>query len=360
VLYAGWILANSLSFETNSDISISSIIRTDDQLILISELPSPTRQGFIFSGWYADENFNSRISEDIVLESSIVIYAKWLKMLQIQFNTNGGTALNNIQIREDFTLASNDLPQPARTGYTFLGWYYDAQFSRRVQGNLNINDDSTLFARWVINATSISINDSQKGLEIEESHNLVATIFPIEARSQALVWSSSNTSVATVDSTGRVTARGHGIATITAQTANGVQVTSRIITRFKISDRVLNEVEPNNFRSSADVVTFNGTTIRGRISSRTDVDYFRITIPQDVRVVVIIIPQYRVDVPYYLAGLFSTSGDLYTSSLPTRTSDALYISTRFTGSGSLFLAILYDNGYPYSNGGNYSAYIYWE
>jgi len=360
VIYAGWILANELSFETNSELSIPSIIRTDDEPILLSDLPSLSREGFIFNGWYLDQNFNTKVSEDIILESNVVIYAKWIQMYQIQFNTNGGSSLNTIQIREDLVLASNDLPQPTRTGYTFLGWYYDAQFSRKVQENIEINDDSILYARWVINVTSITLNDSEKGLEIGESYNLVASIFPIEARSQGLTWSSSNTSVATVDSTGRVTARGHGIATITARAANGVQVTSRIITRFKISDRVLNEFEPNNFRSSADFVTFNGTTIRGRISSRTDVDNFRITIPQDVRVIVVIIPQFEVDIPYYLAGLFSTSGELFTGSLPTRTNDALYISTRFTGSGSLYLTILYNSSSPYSDGGNYSAYVYWE
>jgi uncharacterized repeat protein (TIGR01451 family) len=65
---------------------------------------------------------------------------------------------------------------------------------------------------------SISLNKSNTNLTIEDSETLIATTTPAGI---SVKWSSSDTSVATVDSNGKVTAIGAGTATITATTADG-------------------------------------------------------------------------------------------------------------------------------------------
>ena len=66
--------------------------------------------------------------------------------------------------------------------------------------------------------TSLSLNKSNLALHPGNSEKLVATVEPSDA---TLVWSSSNTSVATVSSDGTVTAAGNGTASITVSATDG-------------------------------------------------------------------------------------------------------------------------------------------
>ena len=64
---------------------------------------------------------------------------------------------------------------------------------------------------------SISLNKTKLVLNKGQSETLTATVKPDDATDKAVTWSSSNFSVATVDSNGKVTAIGGGNATITAK-----------------------------------------------------------------------------------------------------------------------------------------------
>ena len=72
-----------------------------------------------------------------------------------------------------------------------------------------------------VDVTSVQISEDNVVLYAGNSHQLSAMVKPDNATDKTLTWVSSNTAVATVDSTGLVTAKGIGIATITATAANG-------------------------------------------------------------------------------------------------------------------------------------------
>lgn len=71
------------------------------------------------------------------------------------------------------------------------------------------------------NITSISLNKTNCNLQMGDSEKLVATLLPNTVRLQDVVWTTSNTSIATVDSSGKISAVGIGTATITATSVNG-------------------------------------------------------------------------------------------------------------------------------------------
>lgn len=69
--------------------------------------------------------------------------------------------------------------------------------------------------------TGISLNTSTLALNTNGTANLTATVSPSNASNKAVTWKSSDTTVATVDSNGKVTAKGPGSATITVTAADG-------------------------------------------------------------------------------------------------------------------------------------------
>ena len=68
---------------------------------------------------------------------------------------------------------------------------------------------------------SVSLNKSSTSLQVGNTETLTATVNPSNATNKAVSWSSSNTSVATVNSNGMITARADGTTTITVTTADG-------------------------------------------------------------------------------------------------------------------------------------------
>jgi uncharacterized protein YjdB len=68
---------------------------------------------------------------------------------------------------------------------------------------------------------SVAMKSSSMTLEKGNSRTFIATIRPVDATNQGLKWTSSDTSVATVDSDGEVSARGRGMTTITVTSDDG-------------------------------------------------------------------------------------------------------------------------------------------
>ena len=76
-------------------------------------------------------------------------------------------------------------------------------------------------------ATGISLNRTSATLTTKgQTLQLTATVTPDNATNKSVTWTSSNTAVATVSSTGLVTAVANGTATITATTADGSNKTA--------------------------------------------------------------------------------------------------------------------------------------
>ena len=80
-----------------------------------------------------------------------------------------------------------------------------------------------------INPLLISLSQTRLNLNINESRVITATVRPENATNKNITWSSSNTSIATVDSNGKVTAKGSGTAIITARAVNGVKAQCTVV-----------------------------------------------------------------------------------------------------------------------------------
>lgn len=88
--------------------------------------------------------------------------------------------------------------------------------------------------------SSISLNVTSKTLSINETLKLTATVAPSDATNKSVTWTSSNTSVATVDANGTITAKSKGNAVITVTANDGSNVSA------KCTVNVLGTININN------------------------------------------------------------------------------------------------------------------
>jgi uncharacterized repeat protein (TIGR02543 family) len=97
-------------------------------------LPTPTRTGYTFSGWYSDAGLSSKIGDAGASYSptgtslALNAYAKWTaNTYSVTYNYNSATG-GDRPVIDSFTTGGTaiTLPTPTRTGYTFAGWYFDA------------------------------------------------------------------------------------------------------------------------------------------------------------------------------------------------------------------------------------------
>lgn len=75
--------------------------------------------------------------------------------------------------------------------------------------------------KCVIPVEGVSLNRTSVTIKKGKTYTLKANIYPSDATIKDVTWTSSNTSVATIDSNGKITAKKKGTATITCKTKNG-------------------------------------------------------------------------------------------------------------------------------------------
>ncbi len=95
------------------------------------------------------------------------------------------------------------------------------------------NAAAVLGEQTKIEVTGVTLNKSSLALTEGGSETLQATIQPSNATTKTVTWSSSNTSVATIDSNGKVTAVKAGTATITAASNNGKKASCTVTVSAK-------------------------------------------------------------------------------------------------------------------------------
>ena len=117
-----------------------------------------------------------------------------------------------------------------------------------------------------VHATSIALNMTSAEMSVGETMLLTTTIQPSNATNNAVTWSTSNGAVAIVNNNGLVAAVGPGVATITATTADGsnLSATCDLIVKQLVESLYLNEssaelAKGETLQLSATVLPANAT-----------------------------------------------------------------------------------------------------
>ena len=115
-------------------------------------LQTPSKTGYNFVGWYADETFSEKVEK--IAKGTLgrkKFYAKWTPAVyNIEYELNGGE--NNSLNPLTYTIESENivLQTPSKEGYVFFGWYLDKTLTKKVE-NIAVGSygDKRLYAKWL-------------------------------------------------------------------------------------------------------------------------------------------------------------------------------------------------------------------
>jgi len=130
-------------------------------------LPTPTRDGYTFNGWYTSASGGTQVTEDTIVKTAYhhTLYAHWTaNTYTVTFDANGGSvSLENKPVTYHGTYGT--LPTPTRDGYTFNGWYTSASGGTKVESSTTVTTASnhTLYAQWTVNSYTVTFNANGGG-----------------------------------------------------------------------------------------------------------------------------------------------------------------------------------------------------
>ena len=117
----------------------------------LASLPTPTRTGHKFEGWFTAETDGDEVTLSTVFSEDTTIYAKWMPIYIVTFTyttPNGSTitvATDTVSIGG--TLSS--LPTPnTRIGYAFNGWFMEETGGEQVTTSTVFTQNTTIYAHW--------------------------------------------------------------------------------------------------------------------------------------------------------------------------------------------------------------------
>lgn len=151
-------------------------------------LPTPTRSGYSFDGWYTSSSGGTKITSSTTFNgtSNIILYAHWTATphnVKITFDANGGSTSQSSKTIAAGTYLTG-LPTATRSGYTFLGWTLgrvdpnsSATQSAMVvgEGTVSFDEDTTLYAYWRKDISSYIVTFNASGGSVSTSTKTVTS-----------------------------------------------------------------------------------------------------------------------------------------------------------------------------------------
>ena len=146
------------------------------------ELPTPTRDGYVFAGWFTDDAEPEEIKSTTIVTKtgSHTLYARWATAstkYTITYDANGGSGAPASQIKgvnESITLSTTI---PTRTYYTFKNWNTKSDGSGKAYeagATYSTNANLKLYAQWYGISVTLTL-DGNGGRYVDKSGNYLST-----------------------------------------------------------------------------------------------------------------------------------------------------------------------------------------
>lgn len=140
-----------------------------------------------------------------------------------------------------------------------------ASSSSSTKAKTTTSKDTKTTIPSTVAVTNIQINEKVESIDVGDSKVLTATITPNNATNKNITWKSSDDSIATVSSIGKITAKRSGIAEITVTSSNGKVSKIKINVKEEVKEESKEPIKDNTVTSTATIYknNINNTTTTG-------------------------------------------------------------------------------------------------
>ncbi|MFF2753467.1 InlB B-repeat-containing protein [Psychrobacillus sp. NPDC058041] len=146
----------TVSFNTNGGTVIEP--KTIPYNTPVSIPQEPTKLGATFLGWYENQLSDPKLDPTYDFTQNVskyfTLYALWEEQerFQVSFDSQGGNTVPKItEIMKESVIS--EPTKPTKVGYTFVGWYTDANYTTKFDFTTPITQSWGLYAKWKKNSS---------------------------------------------------------------------------------------------------------------------------------------------------------------------------------------------------------------
>lgn len=183
----------TVTFETHGGTALDPVQWTEGTTLTVE---TPKKARYTFAGWYYDDPPTEEADLSALhAEGDFTLYAKWDYVPQtypVTFETHGGSGVSQTTWTEGEALGAQP---PARNGYTFAGWYFDADYEKEADpSELAVQPEGTaaltLHAKWEANEYTVTIYPDHDGAgePAVKKYKTDETVDPSEWETPALLY----------------------------------------------------------------------------------------------------------------------------------------------------------------------------
>lgn len=190
-IYAAWarITAVTVTFDSKGGSDVPSQSVEPGNKVVCPDIP--TKEYYAFGGWFTDEECTTEFDFSQSISSSLTLYAKWTRAYNdVVFDSKGGSSVTKQTVIIGGTATIPE--QPTREGYTFAFWCTDSGATNEFDFTTPITEDTTLYARWVLNQYTVSFNSnggsSVQSQSVEHGKLVVFPIMPTKTNYSFFMW----------------------------------------------------------------------------------------------------------------------------------------------------------------------------
>ena len=117
----------------------------------VGDLPTATKPGYVFDGWYTAETNGTKITTNTVVTADVTYHAHWKEKFIVSFDGNAEDATvsqASFEVVDGESLGSENIPTATREGYEFVGWFTDPENGTQIDGTEIITQQTEYYAYW--------------------------------------------------------------------------------------------------------------------------------------------------------------------------------------------------------------------
>lgn len=169
-LYARWVptgtVIHTVTFISDTEAGTDTALRmyVENGAPVTVPDPAPARDGYRFDGWFTDEVCNTPLAANAVVSDDMTVYAKWVKIWIVTFDTAGGNSIATHTVDDGTPVIG--IETPVREGYDFIGWCNNGNEQRVVTTGENgtpITANMVFTAMWERTGTRWTITFDLNG-----------------------------------------------------------------------------------------------------------------------------------------------------------------------------------------------------